>query len=56
MSFQTVVGAWVLPNIGAIGGNTVITEATALEGLLKGNANISNVNLLLGTGVAGCPG
>lgn len=56
MSFQTVVGAWVLPNIGAIGGNTVITEATALEGLLKGNANISNVNLLLGTGVAGCIG
>jgi len=56
MSFQTVVGAWVLPSISAIGGSAVSTEATALEGLLKGNITLSNVNLLLGTGVSGCIG
>ncbi|MBR1968176.1 MAG: RnfABCDGE type electron transport complex subunit D [Clostridia bacterium] len=57
MSFQTVVGAWLLPSISAIGEPAVNTSATLLESLLKGEiSNLSNLNLLLGTGVAGCIG
>lgn len=56
MSFQTVVGAWVLPSITAIGGTSIITEATALDGIIKGQPAFSNLNLLLGTGIAGCIG
>ena len=57
MSFQTVVGAWVFPSIGAINGSAVTTGATALESLMKGFLpNISNLDLLLGTGLQGCIG
>lgn len=57
MSFQTVVGKWLLPAVGPINGVSVSTGATVLEGLLKGEgAMLSNWDLLLGTGVAGCIG
>ncbi len=60
MSFQSVVGAWLYPSIGAIGGetgSTITTGATVLEGLLKGNGvALSNWDLLLGTGLQGCIG
>ncbi len=57
MSFQAVVGAWVVPSIGAISGLNVSTGATILGEVFSGNiSNLSNVDLLLGTGVAGCIG
>ncbi len=62
MSFQSVVGAWLYPSIGAIApsvntGSSVITGATALENILKmGATDLSNWDLLLGTGVQGCIG
>ena len=57
MSFQAVVGAWALPSIGAINGQTVTTGATVLGEVLLGNlSTYSNLDLLLGTGVAGCIG
>ncbi len=57
MSFQTVVGKWLAPSIGSVYGTSVSTGATMLEGMLKGNGfSVSNVDLLLGTGVAGCIG
>ncbi len=57
MSFQAVVGAWVLPSIAPVSGNTVYTGATVLEKVTQGLVpSLSNVDLLLGTGVAGCIG
>lgn len=57
ISFQAVVGAWVIPSILPIGGSSVSTGATALGSLIEsGNAGISNLDLLLGTGVMGCIG
>lgn len=57
MSFQSVVGPWVLPTISSIFGTSVETGATIMEGLTKGTLpNISNLDLLLGTSVAGCIG
>ena len=60
MSFQTVVTAWVAPSIGSITGGTLSTEATVLANLLdaKGGIlpNLSNWDLLLGTGLSGCIG
>lgn len=57
MSFQAMVSAWVLPSIPSISNSTVTTGATVLEGLNKGSLpNLSNLDLLLGTGVMGCIG
>ena len=51
MSFQAMVTSWVLPS------GEVTTSATILEGFLGGTLpELSNVDLLLGTGVAGCIG
>ena len=51
ISFQTVVGSWILPSSGVTTGATVLADA------LSGNfASISNLDLLLGVGVAGCIG
>ena len=66
MSFQAMVSPWVLPSIGSITGATVESGATILSGskdffglLTEGNATLpalSNWDLLLGTGLAGCIG
>ena len=57
MSFQAVVGEWLLPSIGSVTGNSVTTSATILTELLNGTAlQLSNWDLLLGTGMAGCIG
>lgn len=57
MSFQAVVGAWVIPSIAPISGATVSTGATVLEAITKGSTpSLSNIDLLLGAGVAGCIG
>ena len=56
MSFQTVVGAWLLPSISAIGQTEVLSQATALNQLIENGTTLSNLNLLLGTGLAGCIG
>lgn len=57
MSFQAVVGAWVFPSICAINGSSVTTGATFLESVMSGTIpNLSNLDLLLGTGLQGCIG
>ena len=60
MSFQAMVGAWVLPSISSITGGTVQSGATILTGLLNADGaqlpTLSNWDLLLGTGMAGCIG
>ncbi len=60
MSFQAMVGAWVIPNLGSISGGNLSTGATILGSLLDPKnptiPNLSNWDLLLGTGVAGCIG
>lgn len=60
MSFQAVVGAWALPSILSLSGAEVTTGATILNGLLNAeNATLptlSNLDLLVGAGVAGCIG
>ncbi len=52
MSFQTVVGKWVDPS-----GN-LVTGATALAGILETGTlpTLSNLQLFLGSGLAGCIG
>lgn len=60
MSFQAMVGAWVIPSIGSITGGQVSSGATILNGLLNADGAtlpaLSNWDLLLGTGLAGCIG
>ncbi len=59
MSFQAmVVGDWLLPSIGALGGKSVSTGATVLTSMLETGAipELSNLDLFLGTGLAGCIG
>lgn len=60
MSFQSMVGAWVIPNISSITGGQVTSGATILGGLLDAKnptlPTLSNWDLLLGTGLAGCIG
>ncbi len=57
ISFQSVVGAWITPSIRSIGGVTVQTGATALGSLIEsGNTGYSALDLLLGSGIAGCIG
>lgn len=57
MSFQSVVGKWLLPNVGSIYGGGVETGATIIESIMKGTIpELSNLDLLLGTGLPGCIG
>ena len=61
MSFLSLMSnGWVNPNFGSLSGASSInaeTNATLLTDLLKGNAPaLSNLDLLLGTGLAGCIG
>ncbi len=57
MSFQSVVGKWLLPNISSVSNGSVETGATIIESLMNGNAvSLSNLDLLLGTGLPGCIG
>ncbi|MBE5753781.1 MAG: RnfABCDGE type electron transport complex subunit D [Clostridiales bacterium] len=61
MSFLSLMSnGWVNPNFASLSGASSInaeTNATLLTDLLKGNAPaLSNLDLLLGTGLAGCIG
>ncbi len=57
MSFQSVVGKWVLPTLGSLGGGSVETGATIIESIMKGSLpTLSNLDLFLGTGLPGCIG
>ena len=62
ISFTAVMtGGWVAPAIGSlVGASSVSTGATVLTGMLNKEASVmpmvSNLDLLLGTGVAGCIG
>lgn len=57
MSFQSVVGKWLLPNISSLSNGSVETGATIIESLMNGNdVNLSNLDLLFGTGLPGCIG
>ncbi len=61
MSFLSLMSnGWVNPNFGSLSGASSInaeTNATLLTDFLKGNAPaLSNLDLLLGTGLAGCIG
>ena len=56
ISFATLLDKYVLvPNISAIG-SEVITQATTLKSLLADGTHLSNIDLLLGTGVQGTIG
>ena len=57
ISFQWAVGAWLMPNIGSIYGETVVTSATAVPTLAGGTVpEIRLLDMLLGTGMQGCIG
>ncbi|MBR1747414.1 MAG: RnfABCDGE type electron transport complex subunit D [Clostridia bacterium] len=60
ISFQSpMVSGWLAPNFGRIGGVDAVSAATPLTAMLGeglGSVGISNVDLLLGTGVLGCIG
>ena len=57
ISFQTVVGSWILPSSGAITSATILPGTPEMPGLLGGVLpSLSNLDLLLGVGVAGCIG
>lgn len=55
ISFTTVMNTFVAPSIGAINGS-IITGATSLQSFLNDGSSLSALDLLLGTGVAGCIG
>ncbi len=64
MSFTALLtGGWIAPSIGLIGGGAITnpeTGATVLtnsfDSVYGGLLSVSNLNLLLGTGIAGCIG
>ncbi len=58
ISFTAVMASgWIAPSIGAINATTPTTGATVLTNMLEnGGFAISNLDLLLGTGVLGCMG
>ncbi len=57
ISFQAVVGVWVLPNISSIHGSSLTTGATVVPDVTNGVLpSISNLDLFLGTGLGGCIG
>ena len=56
---SAMVSGWVVPNVGAIDGNTVVGGATPLTAMLADGLTamgVSNLDLFLGTGVMGCIG
>ena len=55
ISFTTVMNTFIPASISAINGS-VITGATSLQSFLNDGSTLSTVDLLLGTGVAGCIG
>ncbi|MBQ7340327.1 MAG: RnfABCDGE type electron transport complex subunit D [Clostridia bacterium] len=55
ISFTTLLNTFPAPTIGAIN-PTVITGATSLQSFLEHGDSLSTIDLLLGTGVAGCIG
>lgn len=57
ISFQWAVGAWALPNIGSIYGETVVTSATAVPTVAQGVVpEIRLLDMFIGTGMQGCIG
>ena len=57
ISFQWAAGAWLMPNIGSIYGETVVTSATAVSSIANGNVpEVRLLDMLLGTGLQGCIG
>ena len=57
ISFQWAVGAWLMPNIGSIYGETVVTSATAVPTVANGVVpEIRLLDMFLGTGMQGCIG
>lgn len=56
ISFTTILNTFSAPFIGAIHQDVVISGATSLQSFLKYGDSLSTVDLLLGTGVAGCIG
>ena len=55
ISFTIALESFTLPSINAIN-NTLITGATSLKSLLTDGTTLTNLDLFLGTGVAGCIG
>ena len=55
ISFTTIMNSFALPYIGAAN-DVVITGATSLQSFLADGSSLSALDLLLGTGVAGCIG
>ena len=55
ISFSIQLDSFVTPNISAIN-DDVITGATSLKSLISDGSHLSNLDLLLGTGVGGCIG
>lgn len=58
IAFQSVmISGYVLPKIGAImPTNEILSGATPLTSFLNGSGTLSNLDLFLGTGLAGCIG
>ncbi|HKL73441.1 MAG TPA: RnfABCDGE type electron transport complex subunit D [Clostridia bacterium] len=57
IAFQSsMISGYILPRIGVIEGSGVLSGATPLTSLLTNNTTLSNLDLFLGTGVAGCIG
>ena len=57
MSFQSVVGSWLVPSIASLSHGSVESGATIIESIMKGTLpTLSNWDLLLGTGLPGCIG
>jgi electron transport complex protein RnfD len=56
ISFTTIMNAFIAPNIGTIVDDKIITGATSLQSILNDGSSLSVIDLLLGTGIAGCIG
>lgn len=59
ISFTTIMNAFPTPNVPAIHvitGASAMTGATSLQSFLNGGATLSLIDLLLGSGIAGCIG
>lgn len=56
ISFTTVMNTFALPNLASINENVLVTGATSLQSMLSGGSHLSILDLVLGTGVAGCIG
>lgn len=55
ISFTTIMNSFVAPSIAPLN-DSVITGATSLQSFLNDGSTLSSLDLLLGTGVAGCIG